>query len=148
MGTNSIEEVFEMFCKGITLFGPLWDHVLEYWNQSKENPDKFLFLKFEDIKEQPEIALKRLAKFLKCPFSKEEEDSGLGQEILKLCSFDSLSTLEVNQNGKLSSGEGNNSYFRRGAVGDWKNHLSEEMSLKLMRLQIINSVALASQCSA
>ncbi|KAL3830592.1 hypothetical protein ACJIZ3_019394 [Penstemon smallii] len=131
MGTNSIEDVFDMFCKGISLSGPFWDHVLEYWNQSKENSDKVFFLRFEDMKEEGELNLRRLALFLGCPFSIEEEESGIVDEILKLCSFDNLSKLEVNENGKLSSGEKNKAFFRRGEVGDLRNYLVPEMVEKI-----------------
>ncbi|KAG8383006.1 hypothetical protein BUALT_Bualt05G0139000 [Buddleja alternifolia] len=127
MGTNSINEVFDKYCKGISIFGPFWDHVLDYWKQSKENSDKVIFLKFEEIKEQPGIHLRRLAGFLGCPFSEDEENEGLVEEILKMCSFDNLSSLEVNMNGKLSSGEENKAFFRRGEIGDWKNYLDDEM---------------------
>ncbi|KAI3446390.1 hypothetical protein Pfo_003055 [Paulownia fortunei] len=130
MGTNSIGQVFEMLCK-VSLFGPFWDHVLEYWKQSKENPDGVLFLKFEDMKEQPAVYLLRLSEFLECPFSADEEESGLVEEILKLFNFDNLRSVEVNKNGKLSSGEENNAFFRRGDVGDWSNHLDSEMVEKL-----------------
>ncbi|PIN15582.1 Sulfotransferase [Handroanthus impetiginosus] len=134
MGKNSIGDVFEMFCKGITLFGPFWDHVLEYWNQSRGNPDRMLFVKFEDMKENPEVHLRRLAEFLECPFSGDEEESGILEGILKLCSFDNLSGLEVNKNGMLPSGEENNAFFRRGEVGDWKNYLDDGMVEKLDRI--------------
>ncbi|KAL3824004.1 hypothetical protein ACJIZ3_020033 [Penstemon smallii] len=131
MGSNSIDEVFEMFCKGISLFGPFWDHVLEYWNLSKEDTDKVFFLKFEDFKAEPAVYLRRLAEFLDCKFTEEEEKLGIMDEILKLCSFDNLSSLEVNMNGKLSSGEENKVFFRHGVVGDWKNYLDAEMVEKI-----------------
>ncbi|KAK4423661.1 Cytosolic sulfotransferase 12 [Sesamum alatum] len=134
MGSNSIEEVFELYSKGISLFGPFWDHVLEYWKQSLENPDRILFVKFEDMKERPAVHLRRLAEFLGCPFAGHEEESGLVEEILKLCSFDNLSGLEVNKTGKLSSGEENNVFFRRGEIGDWKNYLDAVMVEKFDRI--------------
>ncbi|KAK4842424.1 hypothetical protein QYF36_021364 [Acer negundo] len=57
----------------------------------------------------------------------EEEASGLVDGILKLCSFDTLSNLEVNKTGKLPSGEENKAFFRRGEIGDWKDYLTCEM---------------------
>ncbi|KAL3511000.1 hypothetical protein ACH5RR_030401 [Cinchona calisaya] len=89
METNSLEDVLDRFCKGVSNYGPFWDHVLGYWKESLENPNK--------------------------------------EEFLTLCSFGNLRNLEVNKSGKLSSGEENEAYFRRGEVGDWKNFLTAEM---------------------
>lgn len=122
-----------MFCRGVSLFGPVWDHALEYWNRSKENPDRVMFLKFEDMKEKPGIHIRRLSEFLGFPFSGEEEEAGV-EKILEMCSFDNLKALEVNKNGKLSSGEENKAFFRRGVVGDWKNYLKDEMVDELDRI--------------
>ncbi|KAG5532682.1 hypothetical protein RHGRI_027092 [Rhododendron griersonianum] len=127
IGVNSLEDVFDMFCRGVSLYGPFWDHVLGYWKESLDKPIKVIFLKYEEMKENPNLHLRRLAEFLGCPFSPEEEASGLGNEILRLCSFDNLSNLEVNNSGKLSMGEPNKAFFRRGEVGDWKNFLTAEM---------------------
>ncbi|KAM3269297.1 cytosolic sulfotransferase 12-like [Capsicum chacoense] len=129
--TNSIEEMFDFFCKGVSLYGPFWNHVLDYWTKSIEKPDKVIFLMYEKMKEQPKIQLKRLAEFLECPFSIEEENYGVVNEIQRMCSFENLSKLEVNTNGKLSSGEKNKAFFRKGEVGDWKNYFTIEMSEKL-----------------
>ncbi|XP_055805863.1 cytosolic sulfotransferase 12-like [Solanum dulcamara] len=129
--TNSIEEMFDLFCEGVSFYGPFWNHVLDYWKQSIEKPNKVLFLMYEGIKEKPKIQLKRLAEFLECPFSIEEENSGVVDEILRMCSFENLSNLEVNTNGKMPNGEENKVFFRRGEIGDWKNYFTVEMSDKL-----------------
>ncbi|XP_051149272.1 cytosolic sulfotransferase 12-like [Andrographis paniculata] len=135
MATNSILETFENFCQGVNDYGPFWRHMLDYWKQSKENPDKIYFLKYEDMKEQPSMHLRRLAKFLDCPFSSDEEESGLLEDIMKLCSFENLSNLEINKNGVLSySGMQSSVFFRQGKTGDWKNHLSDEMVQKLINV--------------
>uniref|UniRef100_A0A5B7BZQ1 Sulfotransferase n=1 Tax=Davidia involucrata TaxID=16924 RepID=A0A5B7BZQ1_DAVIN len=131
LGTNSLEEVFDMFCRGVSLYGPFWDHVLGYWKESLEKPQNVLFLKYEEMKEQPTVHLRTIAEFLGCPFSAEEETKGVVDEILRLCSFDNLSNLEVNKSGKLSSGEENKAFFRRGEVGDWTNYLTAEMVERL-----------------
>jgi hypothetical protein len=77
----SLEEAFDMFCRGVSPFGPYWDHVLGYWKESLEKPQKVLFLKFEEMKEQPIANLRRLAEFLECPFSPEEEAKGVVHDI-------------------------------------------------------------------
>ncbi|KAG5606027.1 hypothetical protein H5410_027519 [Solanum commersonii] len=129
--TSSIHEMFDLFCDGLSLYGPFWNHELDYWKQSIENPNKVFFLMYEEIKEKPKIHLKRLAEFLECPFSKEEENCGVVNEILRMCSFENLRNLEVNTNGKLSTGEGNKVLFRRGEIGDWRSYFTTEMRDKL-----------------
>ncbi|KAK7275695.1 hypothetical protein RIF29_16817 [Crotalaria pallida] len=128
IGTNSLEECFDMFCRGMNPYGPYWDHVLGHWKESLERPEKIMFLKFEDLKREPIIVLKKLAEFVGCPFSKEEESKGIIDGILNLCSFDNLSNLEVNKTGKLKFGVENKIFFRRGEVGDSKNLLTVEMN--------------------
>ncbi|XP_049403886.1 cytosolic sulfotransferase 12-like isoform X3 [Solanum stenotomum] len=128
---NSIGKVFDLFCNGVSLYGPFWNHVLDYWKASIEKPNKVIFLMYEEIKEQPKIQIKHLAEFLECPFSIKEENCGVVDEILRICSFENLSNLEVNTNGKLSSGEENKVFFRKGKVGDWKNYFTIEMNEKL-----------------
>ncbi|KAF5763986.1 putative steroid sulfotransferase [Helianthus annuus] len=132
--TNSIEEVFEKFCEGISLCGPFWDHVLGYWKESLKNPEKIYFLTYEEMKEQPDLHLRKLADFLGCPFSSKEEEERVVDAILDICSFDKLSNLKVNKEGKLPSGESNNAYFRNGQVGDWKNYLTAEMAQRLEKI--------------
>ncbi|KAJ0085859.1 hypothetical protein Patl1_08003 [Pistacia atlantica] len=130
-GVNSLEKAFDKFCNGVSLYGPFWEHVLGYWKAIVERPKRVFFLKFEEMKEKPAMHLKRLAEFLECPFSKEEELNGTVGRILEMCSFDSLRNLEVNKTGKMFSGEEFKAFFRRGEVGDWKNHLTDEMAERL-----------------
>ncbi|KAI7985008.1 Cytosolic sulfotransferase 17 [Camellia lanceoleosa] len=123
----SLEEVFDLFYKGIFPYGPLWDHVLAYQKASLECPRRVLFLRYEDMKMEPLVHVKRLAEFLGQPFSLEEENEGVVQEILKLCSFESLSNLEVNKSGTYRDDIKNNVFFREGKVGDFSNHLTAQM---------------------
>ncbi|KAH0910342.1 hypothetical protein HID58_033663, partial [Brassica napus] len=119
-----IEKVVEAFCQGKFIGGPFWDHVLEYWYESRKNPNKVLFVTYEKLKKQTEVEVKRIADFIGCGFTAEEEVS----EIVKLCSFESLSKLEVNRQGKLPNGIESNSYFRKGEIGGWRDTLSESLA--------------------
>ncbi|KAL6190191.1 hypothetical protein ACLB2K_036589 [Fragaria x ananassa] len=94
-------------------YGPFWDHVLGYWKESLVRPETVFFVKYEEIKEKPDLHLRRLAEFLGCPFSPEEEAQGVVDNILKLCSFETLSNLDVNKNGRLSTGVENGAFFRQ-----------------------------------
>ncbi|XP_059639498.1 cytosolic sulfotransferase 16-like [Cornus florida] len=127
----SIEEAFDQFCRGVSPYGPFWDHVLGYWRASVECPDRVLFLKYEDMKSEPFVIAKRLAEFLGHPFSSEEESEGVVGKIVELCSFENMSNLEVNKIGSYNEGAPvtipNSTFFRQGKVGDSKNYLTSEM---------------------
>ncbi|BBG96638.1 sulfotransferase 2A [Prunus dulcis] len=99
----SMEEAFDMYCKGIVGFGPFWDHMLGYWKESLLRPNKVLFLKYEDMKEDGAFQLKN-GKFLGFPFTLEEERGGVVENIAKLCCFENMKKLEVN---KIGSSIGN-----------------------------------------
>ncbi|CAB4271719.1 unnamed protein product [Prunus armeniaca] len=97
-------------------------------------PDQVVFMKYEDMKMDTMQHVKRLAEFMGHPFSLEEERQGVVQEIINLCSFQNLSNLEVNKSGAyhvhIASQTGqtpllvnNSAFFRRGGVGDSKNHI-------------------------
>ncbi|GMI98630.1 sulfotransferase 16, CORONATINE INDUCED-7, SULFOTRANSFERASE 16, ARABIDOPSIS SULFOTRANSFERASE 5A [Hibiscus trionum] len=132
-----LEEAFELFCQGISHYGPYWDHVLGFWKASLEFPEKILFLKYEDLKEEPFVGVKRLGEFLGYPFSLQEERDGVVEDIVKLCCFENLRNLEVNRTSvhKFSRDSmcmvDNRHFFRKGIVGDWKNCLTAEMIKRL-----------------
>ncbi|XP_011020518.1 PREDICTED: cytosolic sulfotransferase 15-like [Populus euphratica] len=130
----SLDECFEKICRGVHVLGPFWDTVLGYWKASLERPDKVLFLKYEDLKEDIISNLKKIAEFLGIPFTEEEEKEGAIEEISRLCSFDNLRNLEVNKNGVLPSGAPNSSFFRKGKVGDWANYLSPSMAENYLKI--------------
>ncbi|RZC86387.1 hypothetical protein C5167_030467 [Papaver somniferum] len=110
-----IEDAFKFFCDGVSEFGPYWDHVLGYWKASLEKPRKLLFLKYKDLKKEPEPQLKNLAEFLGYGFSEEEESQGVIKDILSLCSFQHLKNLDVNKNGMaFSNFVANKDFFSKG----------------------------------
>ncbi|XWS30850.1 hypothetical protein CRYUN_Cryun23aG0026500 [Craigia yunnanensis] len=105
-----------------------------FWKASQENPEKVLFLKYEDMVEDTAFYVKRLAEFMGYNFSLEEEKQGAVQKIVELCSFENMSNLKVNKVGlwqkDLLQVE-NKFFFRKGKVGDWKNWLTPEMAQRL-----------------
>ncbi|OMO73032.1 hypothetical protein COLO4_27321 [Corchorus olitorius] len=127
----SLDDAFDLFRNGVSLYGPFWDHVLGFWKASLESPNKVLFLKYEDVKREPSVHVRKLAEFLDLPFSAEEENGGIVEKIVKLCSFENLSNLDVNKIVKEEKTRrhfvSNPDFFRKGQVGDWINHLTPEM---------------------
>nr|GLL35449.1 flavonol sulfotransferase-like [Ipomoea trifida] len=104
----SLQEAFNQFTRGASPYGPYWDHVTSYYKASIQFPNKVFFVRYEELKTEAVVHVK---------------------------SFDKLSNLEVNKNGSLFgkdlSGRTvsviNKAFFRKGQIGDSKNHLSEEM---------------------
>ena len=88
-------------------------------------------LRYEDLQTEPIVHVKTLAEFMGQPFSLEDDQEGVVHKMIKLCSFENLSNLEVNKIGTLAASptrvRANDVYFRRGKAGDWKNHLTTEM---------------------
>ncbi|KAK4486854.1 hypothetical protein RD792_006162 [Penstemon davidsonii] len=132
---SSFHDEFDMFSEGKTTNGPYWDHVLGYYKASLDRPDMFLFMKYEELVEDPVFYVKKLARYMDKPFSLEEELEGIPEKIVKTCSFQSLSGLEVNKTGKYYVHESymldNNTFFRKGNIGDWKNHMTPEMAKRI-----------------
>ncbi|KAJ4885477.1 Cytosolic sulfotransferase 1 [Raphanus sativus] len=125
-----MEPLFESLCEGVGFFGPFWEHVLSYWRGSLEYPKQVLFMRYEEMKSEPSAQVKRLAEFLGCPFTEEEEEGSV-DKILELCSLRNLSGLEINKSGKTLNKVPYSAFFRKGEVGDFKNHLTPEMENKI-----------------
>uniref|UniRef100_A0A0E0QL67 Sulfotransferase domain-containing protein n=1 Tax=Oryza rufipogon TaxID=4529 RepID=A0A0E0QL67_ORYRU len=129
------DKAFEMFVDGFSSVGPIWNHYLGYWNKHVEEPDRVLFLKYDDMMADPTGHVKKLAKFLRVPFTDDEVDAGVVEEVVTLCSFEKLSRLPVNSSGVVDRIGGrlvhNSAFFRKGKVEEWKNYLTEEMAKKL-----------------
>ncbi|KAK4422355.1 Cytosolic sulfotransferase 15 [Sesamum alatum] len=130
----ALDEAFDMFCQGIHPFGPFWDHMLGYWNAHLKNPERVLFLKYEDLKEDILSNVKKIAEFIGSPFSPEEEKQGVVEQISRLCSFENLKNLEVNKSGNVLGLMKNSSFFRKGEVGDCVNFLTPEMAERIKNL--------------
>ncbi|KAK3438506.1 hypothetical protein EUGRSUZ_C03130 [Eucalyptus grandis] len=130
-GQIPIQEGLDKFCRGVSVCGPYWDHVLGYHKASLDMPEKVLFMMYEQMRVDPHVHVRRLADFLGCPFSKEELRDGTVEGILKMCSFDNMSALEVNKRGKLWTGAETKWFFRRGEAGDWVNYMSSEMGERI-----------------
>ncbi|KAF3434239.1 hypothetical protein FNV43_RR25342 [Rhamnella rubrinervis] len=131
-----MDATYVKYCRGIIQFGPFWDNIMGYWQASLEKPEKVLFMKYEDLKEDIVFEMKRLEKFLGFPFSVEEENEGLVEEISSLCSFENLKNLEVNRSEKPTrpGGPPFNSFYRKGEVGDFVNHLNPCMVENLVTI--------------
>ncbi|KAL6840806.1 hypothetical protein ACP4OV_029332 [Aristida adscensionis] len=129
----SLDRVAELFW--FSIYGPIWEHYLGYWNLSVTEPESVLFLRYEEMMAEPVKHVKLLAEFLRVPFTDEEESAGVVEQVVRLCSFDNLRSLPVNSS-RMSARFGgapmaNSSFFRAAKVGDWAHYLTPEMADKV-----------------
>ncbi|CAN1161017.1 Cytosolic sulfotransferase 17 [Linum perenne] len=131
-----IERAVENFCSGMVPYGPFHEHMLEYWEQSKTSPDKVMFIKYEDLRRDPKPHVRKLASFMGRPF--DEEDDEEVEKVIWRSSFDRLKDLDVNKDNNTKPHRPllvpllkNSHFFRRGKVGDWRNHLTSEMAERI-----------------
>ncbi|KAK9742690.1 hypothetical protein RND81_03G191300 [Saponaria officinalis] len=123
----SLEEYFENFVQGKVPHGPFFEHAVEYWKASLERPDNVLFLKYEDLMDDPITELKKLAEFAGVPFTPKEESEGVIKDIVDLCSIGSMKEMEGNKSGVFNKFYEKKSYFRKGEVGGWTQHFTPSM---------------------
>ncbi|TVU28023.1 hypothetical protein EJB05_19530, partial [Eragrostis curvula] len=129
-----VSKVVDRCCNGVSPLGPMWDHMAEYWKASVERPDEVMFLRYENLKEDTVGSVTRLAKFLGCPFTDEEVARGVPEAVVALCGIERMKNVEVNRDGEHGIGWSvfkNSAFFRKGKVGDWKEHMTPEMARRL-----------------
>lgn len=93
------------------------------------SPDRVLFLKYGDMISDPVKHAKKLASFLGVPFSIEEEEDGMPEDVVRLCSLHASQKGDFGRHGNLVIDK--SVFFRKGMVGDWVNHMTEEMGRKI-----------------
>ncbi|VAH83762.1 unnamed protein product [Triticum turgidum subsp. durum] len=133
--TIPMDKAFELFSDGLSPYGPIWEHNLGLWKKSIVGSDNVRFLKYDKMMAELVKHVNMLAKFLCVPFTKEEVSRRVVEDVMHRCSFDKLKSLPINSLGAIDRIGGlpmeKFAYFRTGKVGDWTNHLTEEMANKL-----------------
>jgi hypothetical protein len=122
-------EFLEYFVVGKVEFGDYFDHILSWW--AHKDDDNVLFVKFEDMKQTPLAAVKRIATFLGY--------ANLPQDILRTIaektSFDKMQDNDtVNYSWRAYRDPKALPFMRKGAIGDWKTQFSTEDSQRLDKL--------------
>ena len=96
-------------------------HVLSWINA----PVPVCFIRYEDMKQDSFNTFKKAVKFMELDKSDEEIRSAI-----KKSSFDNLQKQEKEKGFKERS-QKSKSFFRKGEVGDWRNHLNEAQIINI-----------------
>lgn len=122
---GSWEEHFQIFLHGDVGFGSYFDHILPWW-QASQNDKNILFLKYEDMKHDHAGNVAKLASFLDL-----EADSQLIETVVRLSSFQSMTSNETTNFEWIPQKADKPKHFRKGDIGDWRNHFSVEQSQQM-----------------
>lgn len=106
-------------------YGSIFDHVLGFW--SRRDSPNILFVMYEDMKLKPFEVVQKIAKFIGV-----DADASLVQLVVDKTGFKNMKE-DVSANYKwleekllVPGSEG--SYIRKGEIGDWKNHFTDEQN--------------------
>ena len=124
------DDVAEFFLRGKLPLGCVLDHCLPFWE--KRNDANVLFLKYEDVKGDTKDAIETIARFLGRSLTDDQVerlenflhvDKMRHNPGMNMGSF----VARCREFGHMNGGE----YFiRKGVTGDWKNYMSESLSVK------------------
>lgn len=139
MPNLAFDEYFELFIKGEVGWGDFFDHVLSWFGH--RNDPNVLFLTYEDMKKDKKESLLKIAKFLGESYYNDLNDDRILENCLKHSDFkymkelgmffpDAATSDVLQKIGDIDRSTANPelfrevNFFRKGEVGDWKNHFS------------------------
>ncbi len=103
--------------------GDWFDHVLEWWKH-KDDPN-VLFLKFEDMKKDPPLLVRAIAKFIGIDL-KPEVISTIAEQS-SFAKMKSNNAANYTWHSSLRN-PSERPFMRKGIVGDWRNHFTAEQN--------------------
>ena len=122
---GSWDEYFQLFLYSDVGFGPYFDHVLPWWQASQKDKN-ILFLMYENMKHDHAGNVAKLASFLDI-----QTDSQLIETVVRLSSFQSMTSNETTNFDWIPQKADKPKHFRKGDIGDWRNHFSAEQSQQM-----------------
>ncbi|CAG5116931.1 unnamed protein product [Candidula unifasciata] len=115
---GSFDAHTKLLVKGTIDHGSPFDYIRGWEKGISENPDLSVFVgSYEDLKENSLAEVRRLSEFLGRDYSDE-----FLQQVCDFTSFESMKKLKADLTFKTKEGE--SVMYRKGQVGDWKNHFT------------------------
>jgi len=124
--SGTFPQFYKTFINGTVGFGPWLDHVKLFWQHRADK--NVLFITYEELHQNPEAVIKRVADFLGCTLTSQQL-----KEIVRKTSFSEMKGNNlVNYSWWKEVGVLRNTddvqFMRKGEIGDWKNYFDSEMS--------------------
>ncbi|KAM4651436.1 sulfotransferase 2B1-like isoform 1-T3 [Discoglossus pictus] len=117
---HSLDEFIEDFLQGTVPFGSWFDHI-KGWLQLKDSSN-FLFITYEELKQDHRATVLKICKFLGKDLSKEAIDL-----VVEHSSFSSMKQNKMSNQSQVPDHVMNkkNNFMRKGISGDWRNHFTK-----------------------
>ncbi|CAI5770463.1 sulfotransferase 6B1-like [Podarcis lilfordi] len=112
---------FTDFMDGKVCWGSYFDHVSE-WDKYIDD-ENVMGICYEELKEDPNLGLQKIAKFFGFSVNEEEIES-----VVENCRFKAMKQKSAETHGTFGD-----VLFRKGSVGDWKSLFSESQSQEVDR---------------
>lgn len=121
------DEFVELFLKGIVETSSWYKHVKPWWEHRDDS--NVLFIKYEDMKKDPATNIRTIASFIGVADLTDDEVAAIvEQSKFDNMKGDSLSNYVWNSARRK---EGSQPFMRKGIVGDWQCHFSEDQSHRM-----------------
>jgi len=129
---GTLEEFVDDYMDGRVVYGPYWEHVRLAW--AKRNDPNFLFLFYEDLKQNPKSEIKKIDEFL--------GTNRTDQQINNIVNYTSFSNMKEKTKDNQPTSFDNTtfdedalkngaSFFRKGKAGSWKEDFTPELEEKV-----------------
>ncbi|KAM9460666.1 sulfotransferase 6B1-like [Clarias gariepinus] len=116
---ESWDKFYSDFMSGEVAWGSYFDHALA-WEKHMDDPN-VLIMTYEELKENLPEGVKKVADFFSFLLTDEQVEAIAGAS-----TFSAMRSSSENSHGKFGK-----VFFRKGEVGDWKNHFSEAQSKQM-----------------
>nr|XP_023970419.1 sulfotransferase 6B1-like [Chrysemys picta bellii] len=118
---GSWDEYFTAFMHGKLCWGSYFDYLVE-WNKHMDD-ENVMAITYEELKENQTLGLKKIADFFGFSLSEEEI-----QTVAEKSSFKAMKEKSSKTHGAFGK-----IFFRKGIIGDWKDHFSEAQNKEMDR---------------
>ncbi|XP_069394918.1 sulfotransferase 6B1 [Paralichthys olivaceus] len=116
---QSWESFFSHFLSGDVPWGSYFDHALA-WEKRMNDPN-VMIVTYEELKQDLSEAVRQISSFFGFPLTEAQVT-----QITEKSSFTSMKESSANSHGPMG-----NVIFRKGEVGDWRNHFTPEQSREM-----------------
>ena len=140
----TFDEFFDKYIDGQVIYGDYFDHLMGWWEHV--NDDNVLFLTYENMKKDPHASVLQVARFISndsVDYEKllTENNCLVLNRIVENTSFQCMkrdievvvqtATNSSSGDSRMDKGVAVTDFFRKGIVGDWMNHFSDQQVARL-----------------